>query len=66
MKKERYDNNNTSHTSSRATLKTRISAADKHQWIWFGVWTLITLLFTACRHPVDLALHSAFFRHIYH
>ncbi|MGB4015761.1 signal peptidase I, partial [Petrimonas mucosa] len=65
MKKERYDNNNTSHTSSRATLKTRISAADKHQWIWFGVWTLITLLFTAWAGILWILLFTLLFFDIY-
>ncbi|MGI6135782.1 MAG: S26 family signal peptidase, partial [Petrimonas mucosa] len=42
-----------------------MSAADKHQWIWFGVWTLITLLFTAWAGILWILLFTLLFFDIY-
>lgn len=47
MNKTADNNNASSHRSPSGNLKARISSARQHQWMWFGVWTLFTLLFSA-------------------
>ncbi|MGJ7026575.1 signal peptidase I [Petrimonas sulfuriphila] len=45
MNKTADNTNASSHKSLSGNLKVRISSAQQHQWMWFGVWILSTILF---------------------
>lgn len=57
------DDKNTS--SDKSTLGTRISNAQPYQWIWFGVWTLATILFSIWAGNLWLLLFILLFFDIY-
>lgn len=57
------DDKNTS--PDKSTLGTRISNAQPYQWIWFGVWTLATILFSIWAGNLWLLLFILLFFDIY-
>ncbi len=55
----------TNNTHTKQTLKQRLQSATRRQWIWFGVWTLATLLFAFWARSGWVLLLIALFFDIY-
>lgn len=65
MTTKNITNNDQKTIESTGNIATRISTAEKHQWIWFGVWTLATVLFSIWAGNLWLLLFILLFFDIY-